>query len=110
MNKLEIILFFLLIAFVLIFYIYKFIKMSKEQRFNKVKEWLLYAVVQAQKGFGSGTGKIKLRYVYDKFLTKFPVISKMISFEKFSQLVDEALEKMKMLLESNNKIKEYIIG
>ena len=53
-------------------------------------------------------GKLKLRYVYDMFLTKFGDLAKMISFEKFSELVDKALEEMKKILESNKKAQEYV--
>ena len=62
----------------------------------------------AEKELGGGTGKLKLRYVYDLFLTKFNWLAKVISFEQFSDLVDEALEEMKRLLESNNAVKEIV--
>lgn len=93
---------------VMIYAIYKFSKEPREQQLNKIREWLLYAVTAAQKEFGSGTGQIKLRYVYDKFLTKFPAFAPIISFELFSSLVDEALVKFKAILETNNKIQHYI--
>ena len=77
------------------------------QRKN-IKEWLLYAVVEAEKNLGSKTGKIKLRQVYDEFIRTFPIISKIISFNLFSKFVDNALEEMKRILETNETIKEYI--
>ena len=58
----------------------------------------------AEKELGGGTGKLKLRYVYDLFLTKFSWLAKIISFEQFSELVDEALEEMKLLLNTNEQI------
>ena len=85
-----------------------FLTMHKSQRIKKVKEWLLYAVAEAEKTLGSGTGQMKLRYVYDKFLIKFPFIAALISFETFSKFVDEALEKFNKLLEENEQVKEYI--
>lgn len=57
---------------------------------------------------GGGTGEIKLRYVYDKFLIIFPKISLFISFELFKTLVDEALSKAKELLQENEKLKNYV--
>lgn len=57
---------------------------------------------------GSGTGEIKLRYVYDKFLIIFPKISLFISFELFKTLVDEALSKAEELLQKNEKLKNYV--
>ena len=86
----------------------KFTNMPTAAQIVKVKEWLLYAVTMAEKELGGGTGKLKLRYVYDLFLTKFNWLAKVISFEQFSDLVDEALEEMKRLLESNNAVKEIV--
>lgn len=93
---------------VIIFAIYKFTKQPRPEQLAKVREWLLYAVTAAEKEFGSGTGQIKLRYVYDKFITKFPYLTTVISFELFSNLVDEALVKFKEILETNNKIQKYV--
>lgn len=93
---------------VIIFAICKFAKQPRPEQLAKVREWLLYAVTAAQKQFGSGTGQIKLRYVYDKFLTKFPAFAPIISFELFSNLVDEALVKFKEILETNNMIQKYV--
>ena len=46
---------------------------------NKQKEiiltWLLQAVVEAEKKFGSKSGQLKLSYVYDLYITKFPVMA-----------------------------------
>lgn len=86
----------------------KFTNMPTAAQIAKVKEWLLYAVTMAEKELGGGTGKLKLRYVYDLFLTKFSWLAKVITFEQFSALVDEALEEMKRLLESNNAVKEIV--
>lgn len=77
---------------------------------KNIKEWLLYAVIEAEKGLGSKTGKIKLRQVYDWFIGTYPVISKIVSFKTFSSLVDTALEEMKEILASNETIKQYVEG
>lgn len=95
-------------AIVVIYVICKFTKQPRAEQLAKIKEWLLYAVTAAQKEFGDGTGQIKLRYVYDKFLTKFPAFATIVSFELFSSLVDEALIKFKEILETNNKIQKYV--
>ena len=79
------------------------------QRKN-IKEWLLYAVVEAEKNLGSKTGKIKLRQVYDEFIKTFPIISKIISFNLFSKFVDTSLIEMKKILDSNTKISQYVNG
>lgn len=88
--------------------IYNFIKLSKAKRIQVVKSWLVLAVIEAEKQLGSGTGAIKIKYVYDKFISRFKILSMLISFEQFSQMVDEALEKMKFMLMSNEQLKEYI--
>jgi hypothetical protein len=90
-------------------YVKKFVNMPTEAQIAKVKEWLLYAVLQAESEFGGGTGQLKLRYVYDLFLSRFPDIAKVISFEMFSTLVDEVLEQMRHLLETNLDI-NYVLG
>ena len=76
----------------------------------KAKEWLLWACLEAEKQFGSKTGSIKLRYVYDAFLTAFPLLSKFISFEQFGAMVDEALVQMKHLINTNMRVFEYVGG
>ena len=93
---------------VIAYFVYLFIKMPTSAQLQKVKEWLLFAVTEAQKEFGGGTGQIKLRYVYDKFLTKFPYLTSVISFALFSSLVDEALVKFKEILETNTRVQEYV--
>lgn len=88
--------------------IYWFVKLGKEKQLAMVKEWLLLAVVQAEKELGDGTGQVKLRLVYDMFTTKFKILSYVINFEKFSLLVDEALDIMRDMIENNIKVKNYI--
>lgn len=85
-----------------------FSKYPRQDQLNKVREWLIYACVLAEKEIGSGTGQIKLRYVYDLFNQRFKWISRIISFEMFSVLVDEALIVVKHELKSNKNVKNYI--
>lgn len=77
---------------------------------KKAKEWLLLAVLEAEKLYGSKTGAVKLRYVYDMFLATFPILSRVVSFEEFSQMVDLALDEMKHLINTNIKVFEYVGG
>lgn len=88
--------------------IYQFIKLEKDKQLEIVKEWLLLAVVEAEKKLGGGTGQIKLRYVYDMFIEKFKFLALMITFEQFSIMVDMALDKMRLMLSSNEKLKDYV--
>ena len=76
---------------------------------QKIQEWLKYAVTEAEKFFGGGTGQLKLRAVYDWFCEKFPVIAALLPFRVFSAWVDVALETMHKWLEIGNPIGDYII-
>ena len=88
--------------------IIEFFKKPTSEQIEAVKSWLLWAVCEAERALGSGTGKLKLRYVYDMFIEKFPYVAKFLSFEQFSMYVDEALEEMKKLIESSPRIQQYI--
>lgn len=90
--------------------VYRYFKLPSEKQLEKVRQWLLKAVTEAEKELGGGTGKLKLRTVYDAFLTKFPWLAPAVSFQKFSDLVDEALEEMKAMLENNKAVKAYVDG
>ncbi len=76
---------------------------------KKAKEWLLWAVIQAEKELGSRTGQLKLRRVYEMFLIRFPKLAAFISFETFSKWVDIALDKMESLISANAKIEDFVI-
>jgi len=86
----------------------KFASLPSEQQLLKVKEWLLWAVVLAEKELGSGTGQLKLRWCWNLFLERFPALVPIVSFELFQQYVDEALVQMKHLLETNANIARYV--
>lgn len=90
--------------------IIKFVKGSKEEQLKDVREWLLYATSIAEKELGGGTGKLKLRFVYDMFVVKFPWLARVITFEYFSELVDDALEEMKSLLATNSAVQVFVNG
>lgn len=99
----------ILLIILLIFWIVDLFKHPSKIDIEKIKQWLLWAVALAEKELGSGTGQLKLRYVYDMFISKFPsFITNYITFEKFSQLVDEALAKMNELIKQNIQIHDYI--
>lgn len=89
--------------------IFTFIKMPTNQQLAKVREWLLYAVAKAEKELGSGTGQLKLRYVYDMFILRFEPLSHLISFEAFSVMVDETLEDFREILDTNQSVANYIV-
>lgn len=74
---------------------------------QKVRNWLVWAVSKAEQEFGSGTGQLKLRSVYNQFITRFPKLSTFITFKRFSALVDEALDILSDMLK-NGKIANII--
>lgn len=82
----------------------EFVELGKEKQLEKVKEWLLYACIMAEKKLGGGTGQVKLRYVYDLFVEKFSFLKLLVTFEQFSEMVDEALVKMREMLEKNPNV------
>lgn len=96
----------IMVGYVLI----NFLGLPTPKQTEKVKEWMLYAVIEAQSKFGTDTGELKLRFVYDAFLSKFPMASRFISFKTFKKLVDKALEEMKVLLEKKENIKSIVEG
>ena len=87
-----------------------FVKLPKDQKIKNLKEWLKWAVVEAEKALGSGTGQLKLRMVYDMAIKEFPWLASFIKFEDFSVWVDEALEWMQKQLDENKKIKDYTLN
>lgn len=68
------------------------------------KNWLVYAVAEAEKVLGSKTGQLKLRLVYDMAVARFPIMAKMLPFNLFGKLVDAALDVMKDMIAKNDNI------
>lgn len=77
-------------------------------RFKSFRNWLVYAVTEAEKYFGSGTGKLKIRYAYDLAVKQYPTITKILPWCVFSRLVDVALVIMRQMIDNNTKIAEAI--
>ena len=96
------------IIVVVIAIIVNFFNLPTAKQMSKVKEWLVWACLQAEKELGDKTGQLKLRMVYDMFLTKFGWLAKMITFEKFSLMVNEALVRFKRMLESNVAVQAIV--
>lgn len=98
------------VAVVVCLGVYRFFKMSTADQMDSVREWLLWAVTEAERELGGGTGKLKLRQVYDLFVVRFPWLVRMVSFDTFSVWVDEALEEMRVMLNTNDAVQEYVAG
>lgn len=89
---------------------YRYFHLPGEAQLTKVREWLLWAVTGAEKKLGGGTGRLKLRQVYDLFVTRFSWLARFVSFELFSGMVDDALEEMREMLKNNKAVKELVEG
>ena len=93
-----------------ILYVKKFSNLPTGQQKEQIKQWMLWAVSEAEKKYKTGTGTIKLRYVYDLFVKAFPTMAPLISFATFACWVDEVLEQMRHLMETNKCVQDYIEG
>ena len=93
-----------------IYVMWSFSRKPREEQIEQLRKWLLYAVTRAEAELGSGTGKMKLVLVYDWFVERFPWLAKIISFEYFAELVDDALAEMREMLATNKAIKAIVAG
>jgi len=89
-------------------FLFTFKKLPTNKQLEAVKSWLLYWVLKAEASLGGGTGKIKLAMVYDAFVQRYPWLAKIITYNTFSLLVDEALDTMREMLQSNPNLLENI--
>ena len=101
-----------LIAVVILVYIWvkKFVALPNEEQVKRIKQWMLIAVIEAEKRFGEKTGKLKLSWVYAEFVKAFPSLVAIMPFELFSDLVDSVLDDMREILEKNENAKKYVYG
>lgn len=81
--------------------------LSKKANIQKL---LTYICLEAERQWGSKTGTIKLRQVYDWFTSKYPIMSTIITFNQFSKMVDIGLVEMRDLISKNPNIAKYISG
>ena len=101
------------VAFVLaVLIVYRFFGMPTDKQVAKIKEWLIWACVEAEKALQSGTGQLKLRQVYDMFcaVPAFSWVAKVISFDVFSEWVSDALITVKEMLVNNEALSTYVYG
>lgn len=82
--------------------------MSTEEKIEAAKKWLILAVLEAEKIFGGSTGEVKLLYVYDLFIGKFPTLAQLVPFERFKGMVAWAINEMEEMLDTNDKIRGMV--
>ena len=92
--------------------VYRFFGLPTEKQVEKIKEWLIWACIEAEKALQSGTGQLKLRQVYDMFcaVPAFSWVAKVISFDVFSEWVSDALITVKEMLLNNEALATYVYG
>ena len=74
------------------------------------KNWLVWAVSEAEVAFGSKTGELKLRYAYNLAVKYYPILAKLIPFQMFKSMVDNALGVMKEMIQNNAAIEAVLIA
>lgn len=92
--------------------VYRFFGLPTEKQVEKIKEWLIWACIEAERALQSGTGQLKLRQVYDMFcaVPAFSWVAKVISFDVFSEWVSDALITVKEMLVNNEALSTYVYG
>ena len=92
--------------------VYRFFGLPTAKQVEKIKEWLIWACIEAERALQSGTGQLKLRQVYDMFcaVPAFTWVAKLISFELFSEWVSDALATAKEMMINNKALAEYVYG
>ena len=92
--------------------VYRFFGLPTEKQREKVKEWLIWACIEAERALQSETGQLKLRGVYNMFcaVPAFTWVAKLISFELFSEWVSDALVTAKEMMINNKALAEYVYG
>jgi hypothetical protein len=86
----------------------KFLLQPSEKQIEQIMQWLLDAVTAAEKALGSGTGKLKLSRVYGWFVGAFPWLARIIPIEMFNDLVDESLDSMREMIQTNPDVAEVV--
>lgn len=102
---------FVIVLILVLFALYavlRFLKLTPQQQLGKVKTALLYMVTEAEKELKSKTGRVKRSMVWEWLVERFPIISLFITEEKYDELLDQALEEFRKMLEGNDSLYDYV--
>ena len=91
-----------------VYTILEFLKLTPKQQMKKLQVALLYMVTEAEKEMGSETGRVKRSMVWEWLVKRFPVITLFLTEEKYDELLEQALIEFRKLLESNEKLYDYV--
>lgn len=97
----------ILLLIVLGYGVYKFVTQPSSKQKEQIKKVLLFLVTEAERLYGSKTGKLKLSYVYSELIIKLPHL-RFIPLSVVEKLIEETLEDMRHLLETNPKVAEIV--
>lgn len=98
----------LVLVLLTVYAVLRFLKLTPKQQLDKVKAALLYMVTEAEKELKSKTGRVKRSMVWEWLVERFPFISLFITEEKYDELLDQALEEFRKMLESNDSLYDYV--
>lgn len=85
-----------------------FLLLPSTDRISKIKQWMKYAVMDAENDWHEGTGELKLGTVYAAFLLRFPIVAKLVPYSVFKILVDKALDQMVEIFDANPAIESAV--
>lgn len=89
------------------FGVFKFFTQPTTKQKEQIKKVLLILVTEAERMYGSRTGKLKLSYVYSELIIKLPYL-KYVPLSTVEMLIEETLEEMRHLLETNPKVAQIV--
>lgn len=98
----------LILVMLTVYAVLKFFKLTPKQQLSKVKAALLYMVTEAEKELKSETGRVKRSMVWEWLIERFPVVTLFITEEKYDELLDQALEEFRKMLETNTSLYDYV--
>lgn len=86
---------------------YQFVTKPSANQKEQIKAVLLQLVIVAEAKFGSNTGRVKFSYVYGELVKHISWV-KYIPMVYVEQAVEQSLDTMRNLLESNKEIKGIV--
>lgn len=98
----------IVLATLAVYALLTFLKLTPKQQMKKLQVALLYMVTEAEKEMGSETGRVKRSMVWEWLVKRFPVITLFLTEEKYDELLEQALAEFRKLLESNEKLYDYV--
>ena len=93
----------------MVFATYKWLSQPSSKQKEQIRTVLLQLVILAESKFGSKTGKVKFSFVYSELLKQLPYL-RYIPLSVIEGLVEESLDTMRKLLESNVQVKKIVDG